>query len=130
MNGQFSLVAHADNWIVWAILALALFCYVLMADLLLARNEEGWLARFINWRRVIPILLSTLPLLGLLGTIAGLLSTFRTMSAGGGVDQRTLLSGGIADALVTTQLGLVMLIPGLMLFAWLRRAFRQALARR
>lgn len=130
MNGQFSLASHADNWVVWAILGLALFCYILLADLLLGRHDDDWLASFINWRKVIPILLSALPLMGLLGTIAGLLATFRTMSVGGGVDRRTLLSGGIADALVTTQLGLVTLIPGLMTFTWLKRTYRHVLAKR
>jgi len=130
MSGQFSLLAQADNWIVWAILGLALFCYILMANLLLGRLDEDWPGRFVNWQRVIPILLSALPLMGLLGTIAGLLVTFRTMSVGGGVDQPTLLSGGIAEALVTTQLGLVTLIPGLMMFAWLRRTYRGIMAKR
>ena len=130
MNGQYSLAAHADNWIVWAILGLALYCYALMSNLLLGRNDEDWPGRFVNWRRVIPILLSALPLLGLLGTIAGLLATFRAMSASGGIDQPTLLSGGIAEALVTTQLGLVTLIPGLVMFACLKRTYRNLIAKR
>jgi biopolymer transport protein ExbB len=127
MNSQFSLFAHVDNWIVWGILGLALFCYVLMADLALSRRDASWHERFANWQRVIPVLLSALPLMGLLGTIAGLLATFRTMSQAGGLDQPTLLSGGIADALVTTQLGLVTLIPGLVMFSWLRRTYRRTL---
>lgn len=130
MNDRYSLGAHADNWIVWAILALALFCYILMSNLLLGRRDEGWPGRFVVWRKVIPILLSALPLMGLLGTIAGLLTTFRAMSASGGIDQPTLLSGGIAEALVTTQLGLVTLIPGLIMFEWLKRTYRYVMAKR
>lgn len=130
MNDQFSLAAHADNWIVWAILLLALFCYSLMIHLILSRDDDDWPGRFANWQKVIPILLGALPLLGLLGTIAGLLDTFRSMSVGGGIDQRNLLSGGIADALVTTQLGLVTFIPGLMMFAWIRRAHTYITAKR
>ena len=130
MNSQFSVAAQADNWIVWAILALALFCYILMSNLLLSRNDEDWPSRFVNWHRIIPILLSALPLMGLLGTITGLLVTFREMSAAGGIDQPTVLSGGIAEALVTTQLGLVTLIPGLMMFAWLKRTYRYVTAKR
>lgn len=129
MTGRFSLAAHADNWIVWGILGLALFCYILMWNLLLSRADDDWLNRFVNWQKVIPTLLGALPLMGLLGTIAGLLATFREMSAGG-IDQPTLLSNGIAEALVTTQLGLVTLIPGLMMFAWLRRTYRHVLAKR
>jgi len=130
MNGQFSLASHADNWVVCAIFGLALFCYVLMWHLLLSRRDDDWLSRFVNWQKVIPILLGALPLMGLLGTIAGLLATFRSMSVGGGIDQHTLLSGGIADALVTTQLGLVTVIPGLIMFAWLRRTYRYVVAKR
>ena len=98
-------------------------------DLLLSARDVQWKRQADIWLRVLPILLSALPLLGLLGTIAGLLATFRTMSAGGGIDQPTVLSGGIAEALVTTQLGLVTLIPGLMLFAWLKRLYRYSLAK-
>ena len=53
-------------------------------------------------------------LLGLLGTISGLLDTFHAMSQGAALDQESALSQGIADALWTTQLGLVIAIP-----AWL-----------
>ena len=128
MIGEYSLAAQADNWIVWLILGLALYCYILMSHLLLSRDDNDWGERFRVWRRVIPILLSALPLLGLLGTIAGLLATFREMAIGGGIDQPTILSGGIAEALVTTQLGLVTLIPGLILFAYLKKSYRQHLA--
>jgi biopolymer transport protein ExbB len=124
VNQYFSILAYADNWIVWAILALALTCYVLIFDCLLARRDPEWRLRVASWIKVLPVLLGLLPLLGLLGTINGLLSTFRTLSISGGIDQQTLLSSGIADAMITTQLGLVMVIPGFILFARLKAAYR------
>lgn len=125
MSDRLFLLDFADNPIVWAILALALYCYVQQFDLLLAARDDRWRPQTAIWLNVLPVLLSALPLLGLLGTIAGLLTTFRAMGRSGALDQQTLLSSGIADAMVTTQLGLVMVIPGLLLYALLRRAHRE-----
>jgi len=60
------------------------------------------------------------PLLGLLGTVSGMIATFDTISAAGTGNPR-LLSGGISEALLTTQLGLMVAIPLLLAHAWLRR---------
>lgn len=125
MSTDALLLDHVGNPIVWGILALALFCFILQFDLLLARRDAEWQRKVAVWLRVLPVLLGALPLLGLLGTIVGLLSTFRNMAVSGGLDQQTLMSSGIATALVTTQLGLFMVIPGLVLFAMVRRRFRQ-----
>ena len=54
------------------------------------------------------------PLLGLLGTVTGLIVTFQAMSLFGSGDVR-LMAGGISQALVTTVLGLSMAIPLLLL---------------
>jgi len=124
MSEYFSILDYADNWIVWAILALALSCYVLLLNFLLATRDGAWRTLVRGWMSVLPVMLSALPLLGLLGTINGLLSTFRVMATGSGLDQQTLLSSGIADAMITTQLGLVMLIPGLILFGRLKAVYR------
>jgi hypothetical protein len=60
------------------------------------------------------------PLLGLLGTVSGMIATFATISQLGTGNPR-LLSGGISQALITTQLGLIVAIPLLLAHAWLRR---------
>ncbi|MBN1832198.1 MAG: MotA/TolQ/ExbB proton channel family protein [Deltaproteobacteria bacterium] len=115
MTDDFRLLQFADNPVVWAILGLALFCYVLQFNLILCRIDEDWKIQVKTWLKVLPVLLSALPLLGLLGTIAGLLTTFRSMAISGSLDQQMLLGSGIADALITTQLGLITVIPGLLL---------------
>jgi biopolymer transport protein ExbB len=56
----------------------------------------------------------------LLGTISGLLDTFHAMSLGESLDQASTLSQGIADALWTTQLGLVIAIPGWLLLGHIK----------
>jgi biopolymer transport protein ExbB len=54
------------------------------------------------------------PLLGLLGTVTGMISTFDVITEYGTGDPK-LLSGGISEALVTTELGLVVAIPTLLI---------------
>jgi biopolymer transport protein ExbB len=54
------------------------------------------------------------PLLGLLGTVTGMISTFDIITEYGTGDPK-LLSSGISEALITTQLGLVVAIPALLL---------------
>jgi biopolymer transport protein ExbB len=118
------LLEFAGNPVVLAIIALALFCYVVEIDLLLGDRDALWKRRARTWLGVLPILLSALPLLGLLGTITGLLTTFRAMAGSSELNQ-AFVSRGIAEALITTLLGLVMVIPGLLLCSWLRRRYRE-----
>lgn len=54
------------------------------------------------------------PLLGLLGTVTGMISTFDVITEFGTGDPK-LLSGGISEALVTTELGLIVAIPALLI---------------
>jgi len=53
------------------------------------------------------------PLLGLLGTVTGMIATFDIITEFGTGDPK-MLSGGISEALVTTQLGLIVAIPSLL----------------
>ena len=79
-------------------------------------------------REMIPaVLVSALPLMGLLGTIAGLQVSFTGMMSLG-VDSQ-VVTGGIADALFTTQLGLTLAIPGWLLLMFVNGAVKRAVAR-
>ncbi len=124
MTGGSMLLQLAGNVVVLAIIGLALFCYVVEFDLILADRDARWKRRAGTWLGVLPILLSALPLLGLLGTITGLLTTFRAMASSDELNQ-SFVSSGIAEALITTQLGLIMVIPGLLLCSLLRRRYRE-----
>lgn len=68
----------------------------------------------------IAITAAVAPLLGLLGTVSGMIETFRMMTLFGSGDAE-VVSGGISQALVTTELGLVVAIPALILNAVLSR---------
>jgi biopolymer transport protein ExbB len=59
------------------------------------------------------------PLLGLLGTVTGIIKAFNAIQAGGAGDPRAL-SGGIAEALVATAAGLCVAIPSLFAYRYLR----------
>ncbi|MCB1154600.1 MotA/TolQ/ExbB proton channel family protein, partial [bacterium] len=63
---------------------------------------------------LLKLLAAIAPLLGLLGTVTGMILTFQTISALGSTDPR-LMAGGISQALITTQLGLAVAIPGLLI---------------
>jgi len=60
------------------------------------------------------------PLLGLLGTVTGMINTFNAITVLGAGDPKTL-AGGISEALITTEFGLVVAIPSLLLHAILSR---------
>lgn len=60
------------------------------------------------------VIAAVAPLLGLLGTVTGMIGTFEIITEFGTGDPR-MLSGGISEALVTTQLGLIVAIPMLLL---------------
>lgn len=59
------------------------------------------------------------PLLGLLGTVAGMIKSFTAITTQG-VGNPTVLAGGISEALVTTAAGLVVAIPSLIAYRYLR----------
>lgn len=63
---------------------------------------------------------SSAPLLGLLGTVTGIINTFKLITVFGSGDVKTL-SGGISEALITTEYGLIVAIPSLLLHAFLSR---------
>ena len=125
MIDRFLLFAYADNFVVWGIVGLALLCYVVEIDLLLGERDALWKRRAATWLNVLPILLGALPLLGLLGTVNGLLRTFHTLANAAVGNTVDFVSTGIANALVTTQLGMITVIPGLLIYTYLRGRMRE-----
>ena len=73
--------------------------------------EEKRLDRFSS---AIVVIAAVAPLLGLWGTVTGMISTFEIITEHGTGDPK-MLSAGISEALITTQLGLVVAIPMLLL---------------
>lgn len=67
------------------------------------------------------ILVGAAPLTGLLGTVIGMLSTFFGLSISSGANTIDLIAGGISEALITTQTGLVLAIPAYVLISFVRK---------
>lgn len=94
-----------------------------------AKNWENWsdelLLKYKQELGKFSIMVSTgvvlAPLLGLLGTVIGMIETFKSLAMvelftnGGGI------AGGISQALLTTQFGLIVAIPGVFLSKYLKR---------
>ncbi|MBC2603635.1 MotA/TolQ/ExbB proton channel family protein [Puniceicoccus vermicola] len=66
------------------------------------------------------VIAATAPLLGLLGTVTGMITTFQRITLFGTGDPQSL-SGGISEALLTTKFGLIVAIPTFLLYAYLSR---------
>lgn len=80
------------------------------------------------WLPFIAISSSSAPLLGLLGTVTGIMNTFTLMTVFGTGDPKTL-STGISEALITTECGLYVAIPSLLFYALLSRKARRIVDR-
>lgn len=64
--------------------------------------------------RMMKICVGLAPLLGLLGTVTGMLATFSALASGsGGEKTMAMVAGGISEALITTETGLIIALPGL-----------------
>lgn len=100
-----------DNPVCWLILLLAFYCYQQVLMSYLNRHSQSAQQRDAQ-HEMTALFINALPLLGLLGTISGLLDCFLGLAEQGVSGER--VTAGIADALLTTQLGLTCAIP-----AWL-----------
>ncbi len=68
--------------------------------------------------KLLETIVAVAPLLGLLGTVTGLIATFGNLNIGGGGsgDQATAAAAGIGEALITTAAGMVVAIVALLVF--------------
>ena len=89
--------------------------------------QEVYLGPIDRERVVLFSLINVAPLLGLLGTVVGMLQTFLGLSVSAGGQTVDLIASGISQALITTQAGLTIAIPGYVL-TWLIMRRRNALA--
>ena len=76
--------------------------------------------RLDRWLGAVALTAAVAPLLGLLGTVSGMITTFQLMTLFGSGDASSV-SAGISEALVTTELGLVVAIPALLAHALMSR---------
>jgi biopolymer transport protein ExbB/TolQ len=93
-----------------------------------ARRRE-WLLHLDRRLRFIRILTGVAPLLGLLGTVAGMLKTFRGLSIRQTTETMNLVAQGISEALITTETGLTFGIAGTLLLFFIGEYRKRLIAR-
>ena len=71
--------------------------------------------------KFVATLVSAAPLMGLLGTVMGMLRTFMGIANSAGEETAGVIAGGISEALVTTQTGLTIALPGLFVVMIIQR---------
>jgi biopolymer transport protein ExbB len=81
------------------------------ADASVARLEGGF--------RILDSIAQIAPLLGLFGTVLGMIDAFRALQAAGAAVDPSVLAGGIWVALLTTAAGLAVAMPTSLLLTWL-----------
>lgn len=85
--------------------------------------EENSVAQWVTYLNVIA---SVAPMIGLLGTVSGMISAFQTIGRGG-MGRPELLAGDIGEALITTATGLVIGIPAMIAYFILRNRLNNAM---
>lgn len=81
---------------------------------------EDQTGRLYRKTEVLGLIGAIAPMLGLTGTVLGMISAFNTIAAKGGMARPDELAGGIGQALVTTLLGLIVAIPAMIAFSYFR----------
>lgn len=92
------------------------------------RLDEAFLGYHIDikrYARVVGMLVSVAPLLGLLGTVIGMITTFESLGEMTLFSQSGGIAAGISTALFTTQMALIVAVPGLIARSFLDRRQRQ-----
>ncbi len=85
------------------------------------RYGNGVLEDLRSWLRPLEVIASLAPLLGLFGTVLGMIAAFRELEAAGNQVNPAILSGGIWEALLTTAVGLAVAIPAVAALNWFER---------
>lgn len=102
----FSLINHGGIVIYPLILNGLIIWYLIIADLFDEKPEN---------RRIINVFIASSTLLGLLGTVSGMIETFRIITYSDLYSKPDLISAGISKALITTQFGLAQAVPAFIL---------------
>tara|TARA_R110002126_G_scaffold10615_9_gene48898 strand:- start:7751 stop:8509 length:759 start_codon:yes stop_codon:yes gene_type:complete len=78
-----------------------------------------------SWLRPLEVIGSLAPLLGLFGTVLGMISAFQGLEAAGNKVNPAILSGGIWEALLTTAVGLAVAMPVVVVHNYFDRAIER-----
>jgi biopolymer transport protein ExbB len=82
------------------------------------RVARAHLARARSGLRVLDLTVTVAPLLGLLGTVLGMIGAFQALQTAGSAADAATLAGGIWEALLTTAAGMAVAIPASVVLTW------------
>ncbi len=85
---------------------------------------DKWEAGVSQWIQYLNVIAATAPMVGLLGTVSGMISAFQTIATGG-MGKPELLAGDIGEALITTATGLTIGIPAMIAYFFLKNRLNQ-----
>ncbi len=119
-----AILANSKNPIARVLETATHVCCQNNPDLSLAREEvlrvaTLEMARVRSHLRIIEVIAALSPLLGLFGTVLGMIEAFHRLEQAGTAVDPSVLSGGIWEALLTTAAGLAVAIPAIIALNWL-----------
>jgi len=89
----------------------------------IARIANSELQRQRSQLRTLEVIGMVSPLLGLMGTVIGMINAFQALEVGGSQVDPSVLSGGIWTALLTTGIGLAVAVPTMLAYHWLDQKY-------
>ena len=87
-------------------------------ELSMKNQAESWVPQLEKRIEMLDTIITAAPLMGLLGTITGMMSSFQVLSEKG-INEPTAISGGVAEALIATATGLVIALVCLVAYNYL-----------
>jgi len=91
----------------------------------IVRYARDMLERLRSYLKPLEVIATLAPLLGLLGTVLGMIEAFQQLEGSGNQIDPAILSGGIWEALMTTAVGLAVAIPTVAALSWLDRTIER-----
>ncbi len=85
------------------------------------RHSTKLITQMDQYIRILATIANIVPLIGLLGTVTGLIKAFQKISAIGGAVDINQLAGGIYEAMLTTAFGLIVAVPAYVAFDFFER---------
>lgn len=143
-------IVHRGGPVMYAIMALCVVLYARCFDLLLylssarrritlipdateenllriGRLRHEWQEHFLQQRHTLGAMIAAAPLLGLLGTVNGMITTFESLSSAGGNKSMEGLASGISEVLIATESGLAVAIPAVLIVYYTHRQTQKSL---
>jgi len=93
-------------------------------ELAMKNQAEEWMPLLEKRIEIIDTVITAAPLMGLLGTITGMMASFRVLSESG-VNEPNAITGGVAEALIATATGLVIALICLVAYNYISRRIKE-----